>query len=194
VRFSICDEGPGIAEDQLPKLFRKFSQLEESDTRSTGGSGLGLAICKAIVDAHGGVIGVESQPGVGSRFHFEIGESESDRPVRRFRAESGMFRKRRSRTGDQRSDAVLDLVESALALIGTPTSDDDRRLARELYDQASSLARRRGLPVPVRSNLIRVASSLASLAVLDRAADERAQRHALAEALRSLEDEASRYL
>ena len=194
VRFSICDEGPGIAEDQLPKLFRKFSQLEESDTRSTGGSGLGLAISKAIVDAHGGVIGVESQPGVGSRFHFEIGESESDRPVRRFRAESTMFRKRRARTGDQRGDAVLDLVESALALIGTPTSDDDRRLARELHDQASSLARRRGLPVPVRSSLIRVASSLASLAVSDRAADERAQRHALAEALRSLEDEASRSL
>ncbi|HLT39748.1 MAG TPA: ATP-binding protein, partial [Enhygromyxa sp.] len=194
VRFSVCDEGPGIAEDQLPKLFRKFSQLEESDTRSTGGSGLGLAISKAIVDAHGGVIGVESQPGVGSRFHFEIGESEAERPIRRFRAESSPFRKRRPRTGDQRGDAVIDLVESAVALIGTPTSDDDRRLARELHDQASSLARRRGLPVPVRSSLIRVASTLASLAVTDRAADEREQRHALAEALRCLEDEASRSL
>ncbi|MFO7565162.1 MAG: ATP-binding protein [Enhygromyxa sp.] len=194
VRFSICDEGPGIAEEQLPKLFRKFSQLEESDTRSTGGSGLGLAISKAIVDAHGGVIGVESQPGVGSRFHFEIGESEADRPVRRFRAESSPFRKRRRRSGDQRGDAVVALVESAVALIGTPTSDDDRRLARELHDQASSLARRRGLPVPVRSSLIRVASSLASLAVTDRASDEREQRHALAESLRSLEDEASRSL
>src|SRR5690606_40268600 len=91
-------------------------------------------------------------------------------------------------------DAVIDLVESAVALIGTPTSDDDRRLARELHDQASSLARRRGLPVPVRSSLIRVASTLASLAVTDRAADEREQRHALAEALRCLEDEASRSL
>ena len=192
VRFSICDEGPGIAEDQLPKLFRKFSQLEESDTRSTGGSGLGLAISKAIVDAHGGVIGVESQPGVGSRFHFEIGEGETERPVRRFRAESSPFRKRRPRTGNLPNDSVLDLVEGALVLIGTPTNDNDRRLARELHDQASSLARRRGLPVPIRSSLIRVASSLASLAVSERAADERERRHGLAEALRTLEDEAQR--
>lgn len=192
VRFSICDEGPGIAEDQLPKLFRKFSQLEESDTRSTGGSGLGLAICKAIVDAHGGVIGVESQPGLGSRFHFEVGERERERPIGRFRAESSPFRKQRSRTGDTRGDAVLDLVDHAVSLIGTPTSDEDRHRARELHDQASSLARRRGLPVAVRSSLIRVASSLSSLAVSDRAADEREHRQALADALRNLEDEAHR--
>jgi signal transduction histidine kinase len=196
VRFSIRDEGPGIAEDQLPKLFRKFSQLDESDTRSVGGSGLGLAISKAIVDAHGGVIGVESQPGVGSRFHFEVGEGE--RLVRRVHAESGPFRKpRRPLTEGQRSNPVLDLVDSAAALIdastlGSGEDEPDRQLARDLHRQATDLARRRGLAVPVRSGLIRVASGLANFVASSSNLDEREQRQALAEALRALEDEAQR--
>ncbi|PRP97700.1 Alkaline phosphatase synthesis sensor protein PhoR [Enhygromyxa salina] len=193
VRFSIRDEGPGIPEDQLPKLFRKFSQLDESDTRSAGGSGLGLAISKAIVDAHGGVIGVESQPGVGSRFHFEIGETERERPLRRFRAESSPFRKaRRARVEGQRSNPVLELVDGAVVLIGSSGGDHDRDLARELHRQATSLARRRGLPVPVRSSLIRVASALSNFVTSSGAAEDREQRQALAEALRTLEDEAQR--
>jgi PAS domain S-box-containing protein len=191
VRFSICDEGPGIAEDQLPKLFRKFSQLEESDTRSTGGSGLGLAISKAIVDAHGGMIGVESQPGTGSRFHFEVGEA--DRPARRFRADSSpVQRRRRPRTvAPSSDDSVVELVEAAVALIAAPTGDAERQLARDLHDQASILARRRGLPVPLRSALIRVVAGLASLATHDRSSDEHEQRHVLADALRNLDAEAN---
>jgi PAS domain S-box-containing protein len=190
VRFSVVDEGPGIARDQLAKLFRKFSQLDESSTRSAGGSGLGLAISKAIVDAHGGVIGVDSQPGVGSRFHFEIGEAERDRPQRRFRAESSPF-KRPAAPGAPKNP-VLELVDGAVVLIGSAAGENDRVLAHELHRQATSLARSRGLPVPVRSNLIRVASTLANLMTSKTADDEREQRHALAEALRSLEDEAHR--
>jgi PAS domain S-box-containing protein len=192
VRFSIVDEGPGIARDQLAKLFRKFSQLDESSTRSAGGSGLGLAISKAIVDAHGGIIGVDSQPGVGSRFHFEIGEAERDRPQRRFRTESSPLRRARTTSPDARKNPVLELVDGAVVLIGSATGDNDRTLARELHRQATNLARGRGLPVPVRSNLIRVASTLANLMTSKTADDEREQRHALAEALRSLEDEAQR--
>lgn len=191
VRFSVRDEGPGIAEDQLPKLFRKFSQLDESDTRSVGGSGLGLAISKAIVDAHGGVIGVESQPGSGSRFHFEVGEGE--RPIRRIRAESGAFRKpRRALAEGQRSNPVLELVDGAIVLIGAANGDQDRDLARELHRQATDLARRRGLAVPVRSGLIRVASSLANFVTSSSNVEEHEQRQALAEALRTLEDDAQR--
>jgi signal transduction histidine kinase len=98
VRFTIADEGPGIAEDQMPKLFRKFSQLDESDTRATGGSGLGLAISKAIVDAHGGSIGVTSKVGAGARFHFEIPCEIDEIPRPRPRAESSpLIRLRRAR-------------------------------------------------------------------------------------------------
>lgn len=72
VRFSVSDHGPGIRPDQMHKLFGKFQQLDSSDTRSRGGTGLGLAICKAIVEEHGGQVGVDTTPGVGSTFWFEL--------------------------------------------------------------------------------------------------------------------------
>lgn len=72
VRFTVTDEGPGILPEQMDKLFVRFQQLDSSDTRKKGGSGLGLAICKAIVELHGGNIGVSSRVNEGSSFWFEI--------------------------------------------------------------------------------------------------------------------------
>ena len=71
VRCEVTDTGIGIAEADQSKLFQRFSQLE-SGLRTGGGTGLGLSISKAIIEAHGGQIGVESQPGQGSTFWFTL--------------------------------------------------------------------------------------------------------------------------
>ncbi|HLL52963.1 MAG TPA: response regulator [Myxococcaceae bacterium] len=72
IRFSVVDAGPGISREQMQKLFQKFQQLDQSDRRLVGGTGLGLAISKAIVQQHAGAIGVESTPGQGCEFWFEV--------------------------------------------------------------------------------------------------------------------------
>ena len=68
----ISDSGTGISPEFKEKLFLPFSKGDESNSRKYGGSGLGLAISKQIVEAHGGEIGVNSEPGAGSVFWFEI--------------------------------------------------------------------------------------------------------------------------
>jgi PAS domain S-box-containing protein len=68
----VMDRGPGIAPERLPMLFQRFGQLDTSSTRTLGGTGLGLAIAKAIVEAHGGQIGVVSELGEGATFWFSL--------------------------------------------------------------------------------------------------------------------------
>jgi signal transduction histidine kinase/DNA-binding response OmpR family regulator len=72
VTVSICDTGPGIAPDDMPKLFQEFHRLQLTDTREEGGSGLGLSISKHLVELHGGRIWAESRRGEGSVFSFSI--------------------------------------------------------------------------------------------------------------------------
>jgi PAS domain S-box-containing protein len=69
VKFGVTDNGPGIPPDQVPHIFGRFWQAMPSDRR---GIGLGLAIAKGIVEAHGGMIWVESQLGAGSTFYFTL--------------------------------------------------------------------------------------------------------------------------
>lgn len=72
VRFEVRDQGPGIAPEDVARLFHRFVQLDGSDRRRAGGTGLGLAIAKALVEQHGGSIGVATAPGEGSTFFFEV--------------------------------------------------------------------------------------------------------------------------
>jgi signal transduction histidine kinase len=72
IQCEVVDTGPGIAPQDLGRLFQKFQQLDSSLTRQQGGTGLGLVICKGIVEGHGGRIWVESELGEGSRFCFVL--------------------------------------------------------------------------------------------------------------------------
>lgn len=76
IRCEFQDQGPGIAEADMPKLFQRFSQLD-AGLRMGKGAGLGLSISKALVEAHGGRIGVESTAGMGSIFWFELPETHA---------------------------------------------------------------------------------------------------------------------
>ncbi len=72
IRFSVIDHGIGLDERDQERLFQKFQQLDSSDSRKSEGTGLGLAISKALVEFHGGTMGVNSQKGVGSEFWIEL--------------------------------------------------------------------------------------------------------------------------
>ncbi|MDP2936005.1 MAG: ATP-binding protein [Dehalococcoidia bacterium] len=69
---SVSNTGPGISREDLPYIFDRFYRADRSRSRSTGGTGLGLAIVKQLVEAHGGRVWVESQPGHGATFRFTL--------------------------------------------------------------------------------------------------------------------------
>lgn len=81
VMVSVTDDGPGMPEGQMSKLFTKFVQLGRPSGAGYKGTGLGLAICKEILSGHGGKIWAESAPGKGARFHFVVPVASSAAPA-----------------------------------------------------------------------------------------------------------------
>ncbi|WP_427912476.1 ATP-binding protein [Ramlibacter sp. MMS24-I3-19] len=71
-RVTVVDHGPGIPADFRARIFERFAQADASDRREKGGTGLGLNICRSIVEAHGGTIGFDTEPGVRTAFWFEL--------------------------------------------------------------------------------------------------------------------------
>ena len=80
VIIRVTDNGEGIPEQHIPRLFERFYRVDKSRNRKEGGSGLGLAIVKHIIEAHEEKIYVESVLGVGSEFSFTLEKSEETKP------------------------------------------------------------------------------------------------------------------
>lgn len=72
VEIAVKNNGAGIPEKDIPHLFERFYRVDQSRNRGMGGTGLGLAIARSYVEAHGGKIWVESQPGQGATFYFNL--------------------------------------------------------------------------------------------------------------------------
>jgi signal transduction histidine kinase len=72
IGVDVADNGPGIAESELERIFDRFYQIEGSERRRHGGAGIGLALARKLVDLHGGALSVKSQLGVGSTFSVNL--------------------------------------------------------------------------------------------------------------------------
>jgi two-component system phosphate regulon sensor histidine kinase PhoR len=72
IEIAVIDNGIGIPLNDLPRIFERFYRVDKGRSRELGGTGLGLSIVKHIIEAHGGKVTVQSQPGKGSEFSFTL--------------------------------------------------------------------------------------------------------------------------
>ncbi|SFT68117.1 two-component system, OmpR family, phosphate regulon sensor histidine kinase PhoR [Lishizhenia tianjinensis] len=79
IMCEVADDGPGIEEEKLPRIFERFYRVEQSRNRNEGGSGLGLSIVKHIIESHNQSINVRSTKGLGSTFSFTLARARNQR-------------------------------------------------------------------------------------------------------------------
>ncbi len=72
VILTVTDDGPGIAQEHLPRIFERFYRVDAGRSRERGGTGLGLAIVKHLVESMDGTVSVESAPGRGTTFRIDL--------------------------------------------------------------------------------------------------------------------------
>jgi len=72
VRVAVSDQGPGVPEDQLERVFERFHRVNNALTNNTQGTGLGLYLAHAVITAHGGRIWASNNPGGGATFSFTL--------------------------------------------------------------------------------------------------------------------------
>ena len=104
VVFTVSDTGIGIPTADQPRIFERFYRVDAARSREAGGTGLGLAIAKHLIEVHGGRIWVESEVGVGSRFHFSVPLFDPERAT--VRSASSSAGGRASRPSQQQIPSV----------------------------------------------------------------------------------------
>ncbi|MBF0624579.1 MAG: PAS domain S-box protein [Magnetococcales bacterium] len=126
VLFAVRDTGIGIPAEQQQRIFEPFTQAEVSFTHRVGGTGLGLAICKRLVDKMGGVIRVESTPGRGSTFAFQIVLPASDSTA------GNEFARLERRAYDRQQQPA---APRSLRILVVDDHEDNRHLVRAFLKQ-----------------------------------------------------------
>ena len=163
VQITVADTGPGIPPERLPFIFDEFYQVDSSLRRKRDGVGLGLAISKRFVEAHGGRIWVESQPGIGTRFTFALplpGQRSMSAADRAVQVSAPVQVRRSCILVVDPNPGVLELIERYLTAYDVIGSPDLARL-----DEQIALHRPRAVvvnrsPNAISGESVRVAASV----------------------------------